>query len=127
MNLVRKQQKIAILVQFFIFLFIIGLHFIIGTNMIKYVPECTIYKKFGFICPACGGTRFIINLLNLNFIQAFYMHPLFFLLTLYLIILNIVYIINIFFNKKIELFRWWHIVFWGILVVIFTIFRNINF
>ena len=127
MNLVKKQQKIFIGIQIFIFLSIIGLYIVLNTNIIRSIPGCMFYKKFGFLCPACGGTRFMISLLNLDFVQAFYIHPVFFLLAIYLAILNISYIINIMFNKKIYLFRCWHIVFWGILLLIFTIFRNINF
>lgn len=126
MNSVKKQRKMLIGIQIVIFLFIVGSYIILNTNMIKFIPGCTFYKKFELLCPACGGTRFMISLLKLNFVQAFYIHPVFFLLTMYLVILNISYIINTIFNKKIYLFRWWHIVFWGILLLIFTIFRNIN-
>lgn len=126
MNLVKKQQKIFIGIQIFIFLSIIGLYIILNTNIIRFIPGCIFYKKFGLLCPACGGTRFMISLLDLNFVQAFYTHPVFFLLLMYLVILDISYAINIIFNKKIYLFRWWHIVFWGMLLLIFTIFRNIN-
>ena len=126
MNLVKKQRKMLIEIQAFIFLLIVVLYIILNTNMIRFVPGCIFYKKFGLLCPACGGTRFMISLLHLKFAQAFYIHPVFFLLMMYLVILNISYIINTIFNKKIYLFRWWHIVFWGILLLIFTIFRNIN-
>lgn len=114
-------------VQISIISFVVWLYIILNTNMIKFIPECIFYKKIGFICPACGGTRFMISLLKFDLIEAFYFHPVFFLLIAYLTILNISYIINTIFNKKICLFRWWHIVFWGMLLLIFTIFRNMNF
>lgn len=126
MNSVEKQRKMLIVIQIYIFLFIVGLYIILNTNIINLIPECMFYKKIGLLCPACGGTRFMISLLKFDLIKAFYIHPIFFILTMYLIMLNISYIINTIFNKKIYIFRWWHIVFWGILLLIFTIFRNIN-
>jgi len=126
MNSVKKQRKMLIGIQIFIFLFIEWLYIVLNTDMVKLIPGCIFYKKLGILCPACGGTRFMISLLKFDLINAFYIHPIFFLLAMYLTILNISYIINTIFNKKIYLFRWWHIVFWGILLLIFTIFRNIN-
>ena len=126
MNSVKKQRKMLIGIQIFIFLFIMWLYIVLNTDMIKLIPVCIFYDKFGFLCPACGGTRFMISLLNFDLIKAFYIHPIFFLSAMYLAILNILYIINTIFNKKIHLFRLWHIVFWGVLLLIFTIFRNIN-
>lgn len=127
MNSLKKQRKMLIGVQTLIFLFIIWLYIMLNTNMIKFIPECIYYEKFGVLCPSCGGTRFIISLLQFNLIDAFYFHPLFFILTIYLMILNISFIINTMFNKKITIFKWWHIVFWAVLLMIFTFLRNINF
>lgn len=126
MNSVKKQRKMLIGIQIFIFVFIVWLYIIFNTDMIKFIPGCMFYKKLGLLCPACGGTRFMISLLNFDLIKAFYIHSVFFLLVMYLTILDISYVINVVFNKKIYLFRWWHIVFWGVLLLIFTIFRNIN-
>ena len=126
MNFEKKQRKMLIGVQAFIFLFTACLYIVLNTNLIKFIPECIYYEKFGVLCPSCGGTRFIISLLKFNFIEAFYFHPLFFILTMYLVILNISFIINLMFNKKIVIFKWWHIVFWAILLVVYTFFRNIN-
>ena len=126
MNSVKKQRKMLIGIQIFIFIFIVWLYIIFNTDMIKFIPGCMFYKKLGLLCPACGGTRFMISLLNFDLIKAFYIHSVFFLLVMYLTILDISYVINVVFNKKIYLFRWWHIVFWGVLLLIFTIFRNIN-
>ena len=127
MNTVKKQRKMLIGLQIFIFLFVVWLYIVLNTDIVKLIPGCIFYKKLGILCPACGGTRFMISLLKFDLIKAFYIHPIFFLLVMYLTILNISYIINTIFNKKIYLFRWWHIVFWGVLLLIFTIFRNINF
>lgn len=73
------------------------------------------------------GTRFMVNLLNLNFKKAFYIHPIFFMLVAYLLLLDIVYAVNIIFKKKISIFRWWHIIFWALLLLVFTALRNIVF
>lgn len=127
MNAEKKTQKIFIEIQIIIFLSISSIYIILNTNMIKYVPTCIFYEKYGLLCPGCGGTRFMMSLLNLDIIKAFYIHPLFFILMTYLVILDIVYVINIIFKKHIIIFKWWHIISWTFLLLIFTVFRNINF
>ena len=58
------------------------LHLLIFTIYLSLQVGCVLYiyyskhmscgfRNFGWYCPACGGTRMIVNLLNLNFIQAF--------------------------------------------------------
>lgn len=126
MNTVKKTRRKFMIIQLLIFLTIISTYIILNTKMIKYVPECVFYKKYGLLCPGCGGTRFMISLSNLNFVKAFYIHPVFFMLMSYLLMLDIVYIINVILKKHISIFKWWHIVLWGILLLIYTIFRNIR-
>lgn len=125
MILMKKRYKTLIIIEIVILFFILSIYIICHTKLVQYIPKCIFIKKLHFICPSCGGTRFMISLLNFNIIQAFCIHPVFFILICYLLLINIVYIINVICNKKIEIFRWWHIVFWAILMVIFTIFRNI--
>lgn len=65
------------------------------------IPACPIYTHLGVYCPACGGTRAIISLLNFDFISSIIFNPIviyaIFFTTLYLIVESI----NIFFNKNI--------------------------
>lgn len=84
-------------------------------------------KNMVYYAQDVGGTRFMINLINLNFKKAFYIHPIFFMLAIYLLLLDVVYAVNIIFKIKINIFKWWHIIFWAFLLLIFTVFRNINF
>lgn len=127
MNLVKKQRKILIEIHIIIFLLISSIYLILNTNMIKYVTPCIFYKKYDLLCPGCGGTRFMLNLINLNFVQAFYIHLVFFILIIYLFILDITYVINIFLHKNIQFFKCWHVILWTALLLIFTVLRNINF
>ena len=122
----KKKYQLLIEVQTSILLIIIVLYIILHTNIIKFIPECIFFSRFGLLCPSCGGTRFMICLLKFDLINAFYMHPLFFILIIYFIVLNISFIINTILSKKINIFKWWHIVFWAMLLLVFTIFRNIK-
>lgn len=92
------------------------------------MPSCIINSIFGIECPSCGGTRCVINFVLGNFQESFTYHPIFFITLIYLIIVNLIYIINSF--RKKEILKWtypktefWII--WIIILVIFTFIRNI--
>ena len=61
-----KNQRITILVSVFVFI-------IFFLSMIG-IYCCPIRYIFGLCCPTCGITRAVINVLQLNFSQAFYYH-----------------------------------------------------
>lgn len=123
--MMKKQCKTFILVQTVIMVIIILSFIFLKSDYVKIVPNCIIREKTGFLCPACYGTTFAIEMVNFNFSKAFLIHPVFFLLILYLILLDIVYAINVLLNKKINIFKWWHIIIWLTLLIIYTILRNI--
>lgn len=78
----------------------------IAYSVIKNTPltRCIIYENFNIYCPTCGGTRCVINFLKLKWKQSFNYNPIIFFTIIYLIILNIVLVIN-YFSKK-ERFKW---------------------
>lgn len=123
--MMKKEYKTFILVQTLIIIFIIASFIFLKSDYVKSVPNCIINEKTGLLCPSCYGTRFAIEMANFNFIEAFRLHPIFFILMVYLVILDITYVINVIFNKKINIFKWWHVIIWLILLIIYTIFRNI--
>ena len=67
---------------------------ILNTNLINYIPQCWIYQTTGILCPACGGTRCVVNIFQGNIKEAFFSHMIFFITIIYLVICNIVYIID---------------------------------
>ncbi len=75
---------------------------------------------------SCNGTTFAIEIANLNFKKAFQTHPIFFMSLIYLALMNFIYIVNVIFNKQINIFKWWHAIVWLILLLIYTIIRNLN-
>lgn len=77
-----------------------GLLLYMGINspLLTRLPSCWVYSNTGLLCPACGGTRCIINLLQGNWYQAFFSHMVFFIGFIYLLAINIVYLINL--NRK---------------------------
>lgn len=125
---VRKMKKrVLTFIIINLLIAIIGMLTFLSIRMkiIEYVPDCYFLDNYNFICPSCGGTRLIISLFNLEIKQAFLYNPLIFLLFIYLIIIDIVYFISLFLKRKIQVFRAGHIVMWGIIIVVFTIIRNL--
>lgn len=119
----KKQYKTLIIVQIVIIILII-LSFLLIKSGYTF-PTCIYKEKFGIICPACYGTTFAIEMFNFNFAKAFLAHPLFFILAVYLALIDLIYIINVLFNRKINIFKWWHVLVWIVILIIYTIIRNL--
>ena len=121
----NKKSIIIIIIEILI---IITLYFFINSRFIEMIPNCWIHKNLGILCPGCGGTRCVINILKGNFIEAFFCHIVFFIGIIYLIILNIVYLINL--NKQKKILTWiypkyWYAIIFVIILIIYTIIRNL--
>ena len=58
-----------------------------GKQLIQ-IPACIIYEKTGFYCPACGGTRSVLALLQGSFLKSLWYHP----VVLYTVILYLLYL-----------------------------------
>lgn len=100
----------------------------VNSKYVEMLPVCWVYQTTGFLCPACGITRCIRSLLQGNWIQAFFYHMVFFIGILYLLIINLVYIINL--NKKEKIATWvypkyWYVLIFVILLILYTIIRNV--
>lgn len=108
--------------------FLIALYSLINSKYIEILPQCWIYGTIGLLCPACGGTRCVIHMLKGNWIKAFFSHMVFFVGILYLLIANIVYLINLKKEKKIATWiypKYWYAIIFAILLIIYTIIRNL--
>ncbi len=123
--MMKKQYKTLILVQIAIIIFLVMCFLLLGSEYISLVPKCIFRDEFGILCVACNGTSFAIEMAKFNFIQAFKFHPIFFISFIYLVLLDITYIINVIFKKNINIFKWWYLIIWIILLVIYTILKNI--
>ena len=109
-------------------LIIIALYFLINSKYIEIMPQCWVYNSTGLYCPSCGGTRCIINIFNGNLVGAFFSHMVFFMAIIYLLIIDIVYIINL--NKEKKILTWiypkyWYAIIFAIILIIYTIMRNL--
>lgn len=124
----NKKIKNMLLLELGIIFLVLIIFMIIKLNIIKYIPSCLIKENLGILCPSCGGTRCIINLVKGNFKASFIYHPIFFITIIYLFVVNIIYIINSFRKKNIAIFLYPKMKFWIIFLIIigiYTLLRNI--
>lgn len=121
---VKKMLQLELAILFGVLIIFI----IINTNIVYLMPRCLINQTFHILCPSCGGTRCVINFIHGNFYESFLYHPIFFITIIYLILSNILYIVNSFRNKEILTFLYPKTKFWIIFIIIifiFTILRNL--
>ena len=110
---------------------IIGIILIYGISMsptVNKINRCWFYEKTGILCPSCGGTRCVQKLLNGDIVKAFEYHPVFTITIIYLLILNIIYLINRNKNKKILTWlypKYTYVYIFIAILIIYTIFRNL--
>lgn len=119
-----KSIKIILIELLILILAIIG----VNSNLMQYTPSCLFYKATNLQCPSCGGTRCVENILKGNFKEAFLFHPIFFIAIFYLLLCNIVYLINL--NKKNKILTWiypkyWYAIIFAVILVIYGILRNL--
>lgn len=102
-NLKNKSRIFVIIFDFLLLVFLFSAKFI-AKLMIDILPDCPL-NMFSLQCPSCGATRAVYNLFSGNILIAFKYNQFFFLLSFYLIFiiifLNLGYVFNIDFAKKI--------------------------
>lgn len=81
----KKSFWIMAIIDIFALLFVVFAKDIIFL-MAEFLPICPL-AKLGYQCPACGGTRCVFSLLNLNFVKAFKFNPFIFFLIFYCLII----------------------------------------
>jgi amino acid transporter len=91
------------------------------------LPPCQIYQNTGIHCPGCGTQRAIKSLLNLEFQKAFSQNLLFVSALLSLVFYFLLSLIGKKYKSYISdfIFHQKTIIFLGILVLLFIIFRNL--
>lgn len=121
----KKRRMYIIGIEIIIFII---LYSFVNSKYINLIPQCWVYRQTGILCPACGGTRCLIYLLKGNWIQAFFSHMVFFVGIMYLLIFNLIYIVNL--NKEKKICTWiypkyWYIIIFAVILIIYTIIRNL--
>lgn len=120
-----KNIKFVIIIEI---IFIIILYLFIETGYVNMIPECFWYKNFGILCPSCGGTRCVINFVKGDLLTSFQFHPILFLVLLYIMVLNIVVIINLITKRKVLKFIYpksWYVIIFSVVLLIYTLLRNL--
>ena len=123
----NKKLKKMFLIELGIIFLVLIIYIAIQYGIVNLIPKCVINKNFGILCPSCGGTRCVINFVRGNFIESFSFHPIFFITIIYLIIVNVIFIINSFRKKQILTFLYPKTKFWIVFLIvlfIFTVLRN---
>lgn len=124
----NKKYKKFILIEGVIILGVFLIWIFVNSSFITLVPKCMIREYFGILCPGCGGTTCVINILKGNFIEAAKANIIIFIAIIYFIMFNIIYIINTF--KKNKVFKFMYIkesyvYAWLFMYLIFEIVRNV--
>lgn len=122
----NKKRTIIILTELAIIIFAVIL--VNTVNITQYTIGCWFYQATGLQCPSCGGTRCIINIVQGNFKEAFFLHPIYFITVVYLLIVNIIYIINI--DRKEKIAKWiypkpWYAIVLAVILIVYGFLRNI--
>ncbi len=125
----KKEIKQMLLLELGILLLVLILFMVWKLNIIRLIPPCFLYKTFGILCPACGGTRCVTNFMLGNFQESFFYHPIFFMTIVYLIIVNFIYLLNVITKKEIAVnlypkAKFW--IFFSVILVVFFLVRNIT-
>lgn len=124
----NKKTRQMVLFEILVIVLIIGIYIIVKTDIIKIVPNCYILQRTGLLCPSCGGTRCVKELVNFNIVEALKMNAFYTVTIIYLLILNIVYILNSILktNKlKFLYIKKAHLIVWIITLFLYTVIRNI--
>lgn len=122
-----KTKKTVLILGTEILVFLVLVIFL-NSKYVEKIPSCWIYQATGWLCPACGGTRCVMNLFKGNLIEAFFSHILFFMGIVYLLVINVVYLINLEKEKKIATWvypKYWYTIIFAILLILYTIVRNL--
>jgi len=93
-------NKKTIILQALIIMLGVLVFVLAKTRYIFIFSDCMIKKNFGIPCPGCGATRCVVALCDMDFIEAFKCHPAWFMAINYMVLIEIVYLINIAFKKN---------------------------
>lgn len=118
-------KKLGILISGALIIFLIVIYTRYNPEYTSLFPQCSIKQYTGFDCPGCGTQRSVHALLNLELVTAFSYNPLLYMGFIY----GVIYLL--FFQKMSSRYR--SIIFgstgviiWGILIICFTIIRNLT-
>ena len=90
-------SRLAVFLKANLLLFIVTIVTVILSKIMVLAinDTCTFKQKTGIPCPFCGGTRCAVNIMRLDFIEAFKYHPSTAILLIYIIFIDIMYLIDI--------------------------------
>ena len=108
-----KNDFIKNIKQYYVFIIVIVLYLAIFEILDPHGPNCIIKHTIGVPCMGCGMTRATYYLITLDFKQAFFFHPLVFIMPV---------IITTFLLKGIGIFQTMYSskTFWGVVIFLFV-------
>ena len=127
--LLNKTFSKLIFIELSIIILLIIIFIFVHSSFMSFMPPCYWLKNYGILCPSCGSTRCVINFVNGEFISSFLYNPFLFVLIIYFLLLNLLYIINTILDKKYLKFlypKWWYVIIYFSLWAIYTIIINIK-
>ena len=127
-SFLKKKYSKLIFVDLCIIISLIIIFIFVNSSFVNFMPSCYWQKNYDITCPSCGSTRCIISFMKGDFISSFLYNPFLFVLITYLLLLNLLYIINTILNKNYFNFfypKWWYIIVYFSIWAIYTIIINI--
>ena len=124
----NKKRTIIILTELAIIIFAVIL--VNTVNITQYTIGCWFYQATGLQCPSCGGTRCIQSLLQGDIVSAFHYNFVIACVVIYLVVFNIVYLINRNKDEEKKVLTWiypkyWYTIVLAVILIIYTVLRNL--
>lgn len=126
----KRSPKIRILLLDLALILLLLLAWPLSKWMMDVIPDCIVAQQ-GYLCPACGSTRCIQALLQLQLAPAFRLHPLLCLLVFHLaamvLFLNLGWVAGLDACRRVFrlLTDYRLFIAWGVAYALFGILRNI--
>lgn len=121
-------MKLKYLGVLLLFIALAFLYFFVSPSSSNYFPKCIFYSSTGYYCPGCGSQRAAHHLLHFNLKEVLRQNVLFLLGVFAFVYYVFITVSNTFFNTNYKNILTKRLSIWVILIVIilFTVLRNIN-
>lgn len=118
------KYRIYLIITLIVIIFLGAAFLIVAKEKFNFGIKCPFYELFGVYCPACGGTRMLIELYNCNIHKAFRYNP--FVCASIPVLIGVFLIQSYVYIKNNKILTWVvnFILIYAIALIIYAILRN---